>query len=191
MRGRLARWRTDFRKRETFRCGSSRARTETGGINGHTLQTAARFALHCLIFFGLIYFLSAALCARLSSRSLLKKNCGCRCVELRALCDEVPRTPPGPEGSNGTGITSCAAEYRELVSSAARKFFCDVTPRYSMRWIGIVARLFRGRGCVTDSQKSLASEEASYNETRHSHRVRAVLAARRETVFCEALRTLC
>jgi hypothetical protein len=39
-------------------------------------------------------------------------------VELRALCDEVPRTPPGPEGSNGTGITSCAAEYPKFLSSA-------------------------------------------------------------------------
>ena len=27
----------------------------------------------------------------------------CSNVELRALCNEVPRTPPGPEGSNGTG----------------------------------------------------------------------------------------
>jgi len=27
----------------------------------------------------------------------------CRIVELRASCNEVPRTPPGPEGSNGTG----------------------------------------------------------------------------------------
>src|ERR1700686_1400331 len=99
----------------------------------------------------------------------------CRCVELRALCDEVPRTPPGPEGSNGTGITSCAAEYPKFLSSAARKFLCDVTPRYSRRWIGIVARLFRGGGFVPDLRKSLASEEASYNDTRHSHRVRAVL----------------
>src|SRR5215472_8555641 len=41
----------------------------------------------------------------------------CRCVELRALCDEVPRTPPGPEGSNGTGIASCAAEYPKFLSS--------------------------------------------------------------------------
>jgi hypothetical protein len=32
------------------------------------------------------------------------EECGdCRDVELRALCNEVPRTPPGPEGSNGTG----------------------------------------------------------------------------------------
>ena len=34
----------------------------------------------------------------------------CQIVELRALCNEVPRTPPGPEGSNGTGSTECAAE---------------------------------------------------------------------------------
>jgi hypothetical protein len=34
----------------------------------------------------------------------------CRDVELRAPCNEVPRTPPGPEGSNGTGKAKCAAE---------------------------------------------------------------------------------
>jgi len=34
----------------------------------------------------------------------------CRNVELRAPCNEVPRTPPGPEGSNGTGKAECAAE---------------------------------------------------------------------------------
>src|SRR5256885_10566796 len=34
----------------------------------------------------------------------------CRSVELRALCNEVPRTPPGPEGSNGTGNASGAAD---------------------------------------------------------------------------------
>jgi tetratricopeptide (TPR) repeat protein len=34
----------------------------------------------------------------------------CQDVELRAPCNEVPRTPPGPEGSNGTGSTKCAAE---------------------------------------------------------------------------------
>ncbi len=42
---------------------------------------------------------------------------GCRSVELRALCNEVPRTPPGPEGSNGTGITSGAADHPEFLSS--------------------------------------------------------------------------
>jgi hypothetical protein len=40
-----------------------------------------------------------------------------RCVELRALCNQAPRTPPGPEGSNGTGITLCAAEYPKFLSS--------------------------------------------------------------------------
>ena len=41
---------------------------------------------------------------------------GCQSVELRALCNEVPRTPPGPEGSNGTGITSGAADHPEFLS---------------------------------------------------------------------------
>jgi len=36
-------------------------------------------------------------------------------VELRALCNEVPRTPPGPEGSNGTGITSGAADHPKFL----------------------------------------------------------------------------
>src|SRR6516225_11794927 len=40
----------------------------------------------------------------------------CRSVELRALCNEVPRTPPGPEGSNGTGITSGAADYPKFLA---------------------------------------------------------------------------
>ena len=37
-------------------------------------------------------------------------------MELRALCNEVPRTPPGPEGSNGTGITSGAADHPKFLS---------------------------------------------------------------------------
>jgi len=37
-------------------------------------------------------------------------------VELRALCNEVPRTPPGPEGSNGTGIASGAADHPKFLS---------------------------------------------------------------------------
>jgi len=41
---------------------------------------------------------------------------GCRSVELRALCNEVPRTPPGPEGSNGTGIASGAADHPKFLS---------------------------------------------------------------------------
>jgi|HubBroStandDraft_6_1064221.scaffolds.fasta_scaffold00187_1 hypothetical protein len=40
-------------------------------------------------------------CAKLN-RAVVKWG-DCRSVELRALCNEVPRTPPGPEGSNGTG----------------------------------------------------------------------------------------
>jgi len=37
-------------------------------------------------------------------------------VELRALCDEVPRTPPGPEGSNGTGNASGAADHPKFLA---------------------------------------------------------------------------
>jgi hypothetical protein len=40
-----------------------------------------------------------------------------RSVELRALCNEVPRTPPGPEGSNGTGNASGAADHPKFLSS--------------------------------------------------------------------------
>jgi len=39
-----------------------------------------------------------------------------RSVELRALCNEVPRTPPGPEGSNGTGYASGAADHPKFLS---------------------------------------------------------------------------
>src|SRR5215469_15574171 len=42
----------------------------------------------------------------------------CRSVELRALCNEVPRTPPGPEGSNGTGNTSGAADHPKFLASS-------------------------------------------------------------------------
>jgi DNA polymerase III subunit gamma/tau len=38
-------------------------------------------------------------------------------VELRALCNEVLQTPPGPEGSNGSGIASGAAEIPKFLSS--------------------------------------------------------------------------
>jgi hypothetical protein len=37
-------------------------------------------------------------------------------VELRALCNEVPRTPPGPEGSNGIGIASGAADHPKFLA---------------------------------------------------------------------------
>ena len=38
-------------------------------------------------------------------------------MELRALCNDSPQTPPGPEGSNGSGPVSCAAEYPKFLSS--------------------------------------------------------------------------
>jgi len=40
----------------------------------------------------------------------------CQSVELRALCNEVPRTPPGPEGSNGIGNASCAADHPKFLA---------------------------------------------------------------------------
>src|SRR5258708_25958998 len=54
-------------------------------------------------------------CARLFS-ALAENGRERRSVELRALCNEVPRTPPGPEGSNGTGITSGAADPPKFLS---------------------------------------------------------------------------
>jgi len=44
----------------------------------------------------------------------------CHCVELRALCNEVPRTPPGPEGSNGIGNASGAADHPKFLAMAGR-----------------------------------------------------------------------
>src|ERR1700742_2787787 len=41
-------------------------------------------------------------------------------MELRALCNEVPRTPPGPEGSNGIGIASGAADHPRFLERAAQ-----------------------------------------------------------------------
>src|SRR5258707_14332655 len=45
----------------------------------------------------------------------------CRSVELRALCNEVPRTPPGPEGSNGTGIASCAPDHPKFLAPKKKR----------------------------------------------------------------------
>src|SRR5580704_5693081 len=42
-------------------------------------------------------------------------------MELRALCNEVPRTPPGPEGSNGIGIASGAADHPRFLERAAHE----------------------------------------------------------------------
>jgi hypothetical protein len=43
-------------------------------------------------------------------------------VELRALCNEVPRTPPGPEGSNGIGNASGAAVHPKFLAFAVASF---------------------------------------------------------------------
>ena len=52
----------------------------------------------------------------LNSNQQRRKVRGCRSVELRALCNEVPRTPPGPEGSNGIGIASGAADHPKFLA---------------------------------------------------------------------------
>jgi hypothetical protein len=54
-----------------------------------------------------------------AKRSYSKKKIprDCRSVELRALCNDSPQTPPGPEGSNGSGSVSCAAEYPKFLFS--------------------------------------------------------------------------
>jgi hypothetical protein len=67
-------------------------------------------------------FLGCGACVRLPTCDAARRDAvrHWRCVELRALCNDAPRTPPGPEGSNGTGITACAAEYPKFLSS----FFC-------------------------------------------------------------------
>src|SRR5690349_2062760 len=64
---------------------------------------------------GRAFWLGWRRCARLFC-ALAEYKRECRSVELRALCNEVPRTPPGPEGSNGTGITSGAADHPKFLS---------------------------------------------------------------------------
>src|SRR5712692_6175442 len=63
----------------------------------------------------------------------------CRSVELRALCNEVPRTPPGPEGSNGIGNASGAAVHPKFLafSAAARR------ARLSFMSYQVIARKWR------------------------------------------------
>src|SRR5258708_21800254 len=68
-------------------------------------------------------------CARLFS-ALAGNGRACRSVELRALCNEVPRTPPGPEGSNGTGNASGAADHPEFLSL---KQFSVISCQFSVR----------------------------------------------------------
>src|SRR6266478_3499717 len=62
-------------------------------------------------------------CAKLFRCSQRKRDC--RSVELRALCNEVPRTPPGPEGSNGIGNASGAAVHPKFLASFSRQVFCS------------------------------------------------------------------
>src|ERR1700694_685296 len=69
---------------------------------------------------GRAFWLGWRRCARLFS-AFAGNGRECRSVELRALCNEVPRTPPGPEGSNGTGITSGAADHPKFLSSETFK----------------------------------------------------------------------
>src|ERR1700738_3782612 len=50
-----------------------------------------------------------------------EKSRDCQSVELRALCNEVPRTPPGPEGSNGIGKASGAADHPKFLAPCSRR----------------------------------------------------------------------
>src|SRR5260370_30416699 len=59
-------------------------------------------------------------CVNLTSQSRDERDC--RSVELRALCNEVPRTPPGPEGSNGIGNASGAAVHPKFLAFWSCKF---------------------------------------------------------------------
>jgi hypothetical protein len=59
----------------------------------------------------------------------MREERDCRSVELRALCNEVPRTPPGPEGSNGTGNASGAADHPKFLAlKAIRKPLSALNP---------------------------------------------------------------
>jgi DNA polymerase-3 subunit gamma/tau len=57
-------------------------------------------------------------------------------VELRALCNEVPRTPPGPEGSNGIGNASGAADHPKfLAPRSLRRRLADKSGGYATQVI--------------------------------------------------------
>jgi DNA polymerase III subunit gamma/tau len=62
-------------------------------------------------------------------------------VELRALCNDSPQTPPGPEGSNGSGPVSCAAEYPKFLSSHSG-LAGQVTKKFRMSY-KVIARKYR------------------------------------------------
>jgi hypothetical protein len=73
-------------------------------------------------------------------------------VELRALCNEVPRTPPGPEGSNGTGNASGAADHPKFL--APNKLFCffDLQLQALDLFLFPQLKTFLNRGDVRDSR---------------------------------------
>jgi DNA polymerase III subunit gamma/tau len=62
-------------------------------------------------------------------------------VELRALCNDSPQTPPGPEGSNGSGPVSCAAEYPKFLSSHSGQ--ADEHTKNSSMSYKVIARKYR------------------------------------------------
>src|SRR6185437_16808120 len=74
-----------------------------------------------------------------AERSQREKSFGAgrRSVELRALCNDSPRTPPGPEGSNGSGTASCAAEYPKFLPALQAS-----EPRMGYK---VIARKYRPR----------------------------------------------
>jgi DNA polymerase III subunit gamma/tau len=61
-------------------------------------------------------------------------------VELRALCNDSPRTPPGPEGSNGSGSVSCAADHPKFLLSLGTKRAREHKPPMSYK---VIARKYR------------------------------------------------
>jgi len=104
---------------------------------GHSMLCPYRTVPRCtkvLRKFGrqvrVLTFARSERCARLAgrSRSKILLLTDCRSVELRALCNDSPQTPPGPEGSNGSGSVSCAAEYPKFLLSPARTTVPPDTP---------------------------------------------------------------
>ncbi len=61
-------------------------------------------------------------------------------MELRALCNDSPRTPPGPEGSNGSGSVSCAADHPKFLLSLGTQRAREQKPPMSYK---VIARKYR------------------------------------------------
>jgi hypothetical protein len=93
----------------------------------------------------------------LNSNQQRRDGRGCRSVELRALCNEVPRTPPGPEGSNGIGIASGAADHPKFLALKSS-------------WSSVAGRKPSSRGCNCDIS--------------WSHHACVFYGLRRACVFC-------